>query len=113
MGPGLEPALGGAGGAAAARPDTPHDHPVSLWPHSPGGGGLPGADAGGPAGRPGQPQPAALGHGAGGDHADLRGGVCLRPPAGAGEGGGGGAEVVGVGSVSQPAMALGVVAPRG
>jgi hypothetical protein len=29
----------------------------------------------------------------------VRGGVCLRAPAGAGEGGGGGAEVAGVGSV--------------
>jgi hypothetical protein len=47
VGPGLEPALGGAGGAAAARPDAPHDHALSLWPDGPGGVGLPGADAGG------------------------------------------------------------------
>ena len=99
MGAGLEPALGGAGGAAAACADAPHDHTVSLWADGPGRGGLPGADAGGPAGRPGPTQPAAVRDGAGGDHLDLRGGVRLRAPAGAGEGGAGGAEMVGAGSV--------------
>ncbi len=59
------------------------------------------------------------GHGAGGDHPGLHGGLRVRPQAGPGEGGAGGAEVVGAGWVrgvwrSDPdALARGAPSGRG